>query len=124
MKTRSTLILAISLIFAGPALANDEHHPEKAAAAKGAPAAPAAPAATVTPPATVKKMQDNVRKMQAQLDRASQAKTEGERRQAMDEHMRTMAENMRLAGGAPSAMMDCADMHGGMMGSLPAAPAK
>lgn len=121
MTTRSTLILAMTLIFAGPTLANDEHHPEKAAATKRA---PAAPAAAVTPPAAVKRMQDNVRKMQAQLDRASQAKTDGERRQAMDEHMQTMAENMRLAGGMPSGMMDCADMHGRTMRSAPGAPAK
>lgn len=116
MKTLSTLAMAISLIFAAPAFANDEHHPEKAPAAKTA----SAPA-DANVPATVKKMQGNVKKMQAQLDRVSKAKTDDARQKAMAEHMQTMQENMHLARGMQSDMMDCEAMHGAMMGKTSSA---
>lgn len=106
MKTLTPLALAISLLFVAPSFANDAHHPDKAAASSAAPS-----------PATVRKMQDNVRKMQTQLERAGKAKTAEARQQAMAEHMKTMQENMQLASGMMDEGMDCAAMHGKMMGA-------
>jgi len=99
--------IAASLAFATPAFAEDAHHPEQAQETGAAPAESAAEAAK-----TVQKMQDNVKKMPAQLDRIAAAKTDEERQKAMAEHMRTMQENMKMAGG----MMGCPMMGGGMMG--------
>jgi hypothetical protein len=103
--------IAASLAFATPAFADDTHHPEKGQEAKVASAKPAAKTAP-----TVQKMQDNVKKMQAQLDRIAKAKTDEERQMAMAEHMQTMQENMKLARGMQAGMMDCPMMEGGMMG--------
>jgi hypothetical protein len=62
-------------------------------------------------------MQDNVKKMQPQLDRIAKAKTDAERQKAMAEHMQTMQENMSMARGMQAGMMmDCPMMEGGMMG--------
>lgn len=113
MKTLSTAAMAISLLVAAPAFAVDEHHPEKAQETKAAPAKPKADT-----PATVKKMQSNVKKMQAQLDRVAKAKTDDERQKAIAEHMLTMQENMHLARGLQTGMMDCSTMHGGMKGGM------
>ncbi len=99
--------MAASLAFAAPVFADDAHHPEKAQEAK---------AATARPEQTVRKMQDNVRKMQGQLDRIAKAKTDDERQKAMAEHMQTMQENMMMARGMQAGMMGCPMMEGGMMG--------
>ncbi|MCM2307186.1 MAG: hypothetical protein NDI91_06940 [Sulfuritalea sp.] len=100
--------IAAALAFSAPVFADDAHHPEKAAEAKGAPA-PLAP--------QVKKMQDNVKKMQSQLDRVAKARSDAERHKAMAEHMQTMQENMGMARGMQAGMgADCQMMHGGMMG--------
>ena len=104
--------IAASLAFAAPVFADDAHHPEKAQEAKGAPAKPAAKA----PEQAVKKMQDNVKKMQGQLDRIAKAKTDDDRQKAMAEHMQTMQENMMMARGMQAGMMGCPMMEGGMMG--------
>ncbi len=99
--------IAAALAFSAPVFAEDAHHPEKAAEAKGAPA-------QLAP--QVKKMQDNVKKMQPQLDRIAKAKTDAERQKAMAEHMQTMRENMKMAHDMKAGMMDCPMMEGGMMG--------
>ncbi|MDO8788450.1 MAG: hypothetical protein Q7J42_10320 [Sulfuritalea sp.] len=99
--------IAASLAYAAPVFAADAHHPEKAAEAKSAPAQPAP---------QVKKMQDNVKKMPAQLDRIAKAKTDEARHKAMAEHMQTMQENMKMAHEMKAGMMDCPMMAGGMMG--------
>ena len=99
--------IAAALAFSAPILAEEAHHPEKAADAKSAPAQPAP---------QVKKMQDNVKKMPAQLDRIAKAKTDEARHKAMAEHMQTMQENMKMAHDMKAGMMDCPMMEGGMMG--------
>lgn len=99
--------IAASLAFAAPVFADDAHHPEKAAEAKSAPAQPAP---------QIRKMQDNVKKMPAQLDRIAKAKTDEARHKAMAEHMQTMQENMKMAHYMKAGMMDCPMMEGGMMG--------
>lgn len=112
MKSLSTIAMAISLIVAAPAFANDEHHPEKTQAAKTT-----VSQANTDLSATVNKMQGNVKKMQAQLSRVGKAKTDEARQKAMTEHMLTMQENMHLASGIQDGMMDCETMHGAMMGT-------
>lgn len=114
MKKLSTIAMAISLLLAAPAFAVDEHHPEPAPSNQAA-AKPGAQA-SVDAPATVKKMQGNVKKMQEQLKRVATAKTDNERQKAMAEHMATMQENMHLAKGLQADAMDCSSMHGGMHG--------
>ena len=105
--------IAASLAFASPAFAEDNHHPERAQEAKSA--APAKPA-TKASLQDVGKMQDNVKKMQSQLDHIANAKTDDERQNAMAEHMQTMLENMQMARGMGAGMMGCPMMGGGMMG--------
>lgn len=95
--------LASALAMPLPLLADDAHHPDKAAAP-----------AKASPEQTVKKMQGNVKKMQAQLDRLGKAKNEAEADAILAEHMQTMRENMMLGRGM--AGMDCQMMGGGMMG--------
>lgn len=112
MKRLTLTALAASIAFSFPALAEEAHHPEKAAAAKPVAAQPAE--------ASVTKMQGNLKKMQAQLDRVAKAKTPEERQQAMAEHMKTMHENM-MAGKAMmmGEGMGCPMMKDGMMGGMP-----
>jgi len=98
---------AVALAFTAPVFAEEAHHPEKAGEAKSAPAQPAP---------QVKKMQDNVKKMPAQLDRIAKAKTDEARHRAMAEHMQTMQENMKMAHDMKAGMMDCPMMEGGMTG--------
>ncbi|MBK8637022.1 MAG: hypothetical protein IPN92_01640 [Chromatiaceae bacterium] len=98
--------IAASLAFAVPVFADDAHYPQQAQETGTAPVGPA----EVAP--SMEKMQDNVKKMQAQLDRIAAAKTDEERQKATAEHMQTMQENMKMAGG----MMGCPMMEGGMMG--------
>lgn len=108
MKKIAMTAIAAALAFSAPVFADDAHHPEKAADARSAPA-PLAP--------QVKKMQDNVKKMPAQLDRIAKARTDAERQKAIAEHMQTMQENMGMARGMQAGMMmDCPMMEGGMMG--------
>ncbi|MEO8118589.1 MAG: hypothetical protein ABI606_04610 [Rhodoferax sp.] len=107
--------LAAMLAFGTPAFAEDAHHPETAPGAKSVPAKPA----VKNPTQAVQKMQDNVKKMQPQLDRIAKAKTDEERQKAMAEHMKTMQENMMMARGMQADTMGCPmmdDMGKGMMG--------
>ncbi len=53
-------------------------------------------------------MQNNVRKMQSQLNRIAKAKTPAARSKAIGEHLRTLHENMRLAHSLEAGKgMDC-----------------
>lgn len=104
---KSTYLLAAALAMPLTVVADDAHHPDQAAA-------PATTPAKAAPEQTVKKMQGNVKKMQAQLDRLGKAKNEAEAQAVLAEHMQTMRENMMLGRGM--AGMDCQMMGGGMMG--------
>jgi hypothetical protein len=114
MKLTIPIAVSTAFIFAaGYAWGVDEHHPDaKAPTAKSAPAsAVKAPA----PAATVRKMQDNVKTLQGQLDRIAKAKTDEERQRAIADHMKTMQENMGLARSMqPEMKMDCPMMGSGM----------
>lgn len=120
----TTFVLAFGATNAG---AVEEHHPDAASGAT--PPAGATSTADVGP--TIEKMQENVRQMQSQLERAANAKTDDERRAALVEHMRTMQANMMLGrsmmmgamggyptmgGGAGSGAMRPGMMGPGMMG--------
>ncbi|NMG30004.1 hypothetical protein [Aromatoleum evansii] len=106
MKSILIAAMAASLGLAVPAYADDAHHPEQAAAAAQAPAD--------APAQTLQKMQDNVKKMEGQLDRVAKAKTDEDRQKAIAEHMLTMQENMTLARGMQGGMMGCPMMGSGM----------
>lgn len=105
MKRKTSLAAALlaSVMFAAPVIAEEAHHPDKAPAAQ----APVPP---------LKPMQDNIRKMQGQLERLGKAKTADERQKLLAEHMRTMQENMSMARSMQSGMMNCPMMQGSMMG--------
>lgn len=103
MKTFATTLLTMSALLAAPAFAEQAHHPEQTGAAAVVQAAP-----------TFERMQDNLKIMQGQLQRAAEAKTDEERLQAMTEHMQTMRENMGMAQGMQGGMMNCPMMQGGM----------
>ena len=97
---------AVSLILpaSAAALAVEEHHPDQ----KGAPAKSvpkdAKPKGVGMP---MGKMQDNMLKMHEQMHKIMQAKDPRERERLMQEHLKTMQENMKMMGGM---------MGGGMMG--------
>ncbi|WP_323002682.1 hypothetical protein [Denitromonas sp.] len=105
MKTLATTLLSMSVFLTVPAFADQSHHPEQAAAEM--------PASV-----TFERMQDNLKIMQAQLQRAAGAKTDEARQKAMAEHMQTMRENMGMVQGMQGGMMACPMMQGGkgMMG--------
>jgi len=89
-----------------PAFAEESHHPAQPG---GAPTTQAQADGK-----TVQKMQDNLGRMHTQLQRLAKAKTADKRQKLMDEHMKTMQENMGMAKGMQSGMMDCPMMQGGM----------
>ena len=117
MKNLAMTALAAALAFGLPAFAEDAHHSETAPGAKSAPAKPA----VKNPSQTVQKMQDNVKKMQPQLDRIAKAKTDEERQKAMAEHMQTMQANMQMTRSMQADTMGCPmmeDMGKGGMGMM------
>lgn len=108
MKTVTMTILAMSALLAAPAFADSNHHPVRGADAVGKPAS-----------AMFERMQDNLKIMQAQLQRAAGARTDQERAQAMEEHMLTMRENIGMAQNLRGGTADCPMMQGGaMMGMM------
>ena len=100
---KTLIAIAMTLALATPALAEDAHHPDQAPAA----------AAQATEKA-VPKMQENVKKMEDQLERLAAAKTPEERQKLLMEHMQTMRENMMM--GQQIAMGDKGCPMMGMMG--------
>ncbi len=99
---------ACALAFASwNVLAVEEHHPGQAQSAK-------APAPDTGK--TVQKMQDNVKKMQGQLDRIAKTKDAKERQKLLQEYMHTLQDNMMASKGMMAGMMDCPMMKDGMMG--------
>lgn len=109
LKTRTATAIAAAFLLAGPVLADDVRPPEKAASASKA----------LSQAQAVKRMQENVTKMQAQLARIGAAKTDEDRQKAMADHLQTLRENMMIARGLQSAIGPCPMMGngGGMMGN-------
>ena len=85
------------------------------AAAQTAPKAEGKPAAMDMDKQTVQ-MQENIKKMQQQMDRIHQAKDPKERHELMDEHAKTMQENMQMMRGMGGPMM--MDTMGGQKGGM------
>lgn len=110
MKTITLSVIAASIALAMPALADDAHHPAQPG---GAPTTQAQPDGKA-----VQKMQGNLSVMQKQLERLGKAKTAEESQKLMDEHMKIMQENMGMARGMQSGMMDCSMMGKGGMGMM------
>lgn len=110
MKHMTFIVVAITATFGftAPAFAVDEHHPENVAAPPKAP--------DQSSQVTVKEMQENVKKMRAQLDRVANAKTDAEKQKVLAEHMHTMQDNMKKARSIEGSMgMGCPMMGKGMM---------
>jgi hypothetical protein len=105
MKRATTTLLLIALGLTAPVLADDAHH-----------AQPAPDAAAAAPEQTVKALQDNLRTMQTQLDRAAQAESDDVRQKVLAEYMQTMQESMKMARGMQAGMKGCPMMEDGMMG--------
>jgi len=102
---------SIALAFAAtPVGAVEEHHPE----AKAGSMPPVSATASPEVGRIIEKMQENVRQMQSQLERAAMSKTDEERRAALADHMRTMHANMMLG---RSMIMAAADGHPAMEGA-------
>ena len=125
MKTMKMVVWVAALGVASQlAFADESHHtnPPKAAAQAG----------TATGAAAIGQLQDNAKKMQAQIDKIAKTKDAKERQRLLQEHMRTlqdsmmqgkqamMAEGMPMGGQGGMGMMDCPMMGGkggmGMMG--------
>jgi hypothetical protein len=100
-------MLASTFLAWQPALAVDAHHPDQ----KAGTAAPAAEQ-------TIQKMQANTRKMQTQLEKVAQSKDPMERQTLMQEHMKTMQENMMMAKGMMGADCPSGGMGMGGMGMM------
>lgn len=110
MNAKTNLaLLALGLGLSVPAFANDEHHPEKAAAAPVAAAA--------APKADTKAMEANAAKLQAQVKRIAKAKPGPERDKLVAEHLHSLHEGMEIAKGMTSGMgMETCPMMDGKMG--------
>lgn len=125
MSRLSLLALLIAALTAAPALAVEEHHPDRNPAAvtpAGAMSAPEAPADVAK---SVEKMKSNLEKMQQQLDRIAVNKAPEERRKLLQEYMQTMRENMMMSqslmiggAGAIPGMDVMGGMRSGMMGMM------
>ena len=96
--------LMLSALAMQPVLADDAHHPDQKAAA--------APAADQT----IQKMQANTKRMQSQLEQMAKSKDPAQRQKLLQEHMRTMQENMMAGKSMMGGTMDCPMMKDGMMG--------
>lgn len=104
-------MFALSALLSTPIFAVDAHHPEqKADASKAAAAAPADTGKTI------QKMSGNLKKMESQLEKLGKAKTPEERQELLQEHMKTMKENMMMGRSMMAESMGCQMMGPGMMG--------
>lgn len=111
----SLSVLALCVGLSAPALAIDEHHPEKAVGAKPAEATAQVP----KPSADAKAMEANTAKLQAQAKRIVKAKPGPERDRLVAEHMHSLREGMEMARGMMSGMkMEGCPMMEGMPGGM------
>ena len=103
-------VVAGLLIGAPVVYADDAHHPDQ----QGQTSKVTAPVSADGDKAA-QKMQENVKKMQAQLDKIQKTKDPKARQKLMMAHMQTMRESMMLGESMMPGMMDCSMMKGGMM---------
>lgn len=111
MKTRNLAVLIAAIIFAsGNVLAEQSHHPD------GAPASQQSGmgmmgGGMMMDGKMMESMQENMKKMQAQMAEIRNTKDDETRERLMDEHMQAMDEGMSMMRGMGGGMMQ------GMMGS-------
>ena len=104
-------VVAVLFMSAPGVHADDAHHPDQPDRTDKVAAPASADGEKVT-----QKMQENEKKMQAQLDKVRKTKDPEARQKLMMDYMQTMHENMMLGRSMMHGMMDCAMMKGGMMG--------
>ena len=105
MKTIAAVIAA-TLLPISLAWAVDAHHPDKTAAADQTPPSQAQrkdAGASAMP--MMPMMQDNMKKMDAQMNKMQQAKGPKEKKKLMQAHMQTMQEQMKMMQGMMSGNM-------------------
>ena len=126
---RKTLSIAIvaGLVWAFPAAAVDEHHPEQQKAASTPNAPNDAKTQQKLVPAASKSdstdaqhgmpmgMMGNMEKMQQQMEKIQATTDPKERQKLMQEHMQSMQENMKAMRGMGGPMMMGSGQPGGMM---------
>lgn len=110
MKSILITTLVSGLALAPAVFANDAHHPDRDRSAMSA----ASPAGQLPADQAARLMQENVKRMQEQLENVHRAKDPAERERLLAEHLQTMHENMALGRsmmqGGSAGMGD----HGGM----------
>lgn len=89
MKRILIASLVSALTVAPLAYADDAHHPDRDPSAATSPAQPPVDQSAL-------RMQENVKRMQSQLDRVRKAKDAKERERLLADHMQAMRENMAL----------------------------
>ena len=92
MKAILITTLVSGLALAPAVFANDAHHPDKDRPAMSA----ASPSGQLPADQTASLMQENVKRMQEQLENVRRAKDPAERERLLAEHQQTMRENMAL----------------------------
>jgi hypothetical protein len=123
MRKSLAVVIVAGLVWALPAAAVDEHHPEqtKPASAPGAKVGTKAPPvqSTTSPksaPTAAQSgmMMENMEKMQRQMEKIQATTDTTERKKLMREHMQTMQENMKAMHDMGGQMMTGGGQHGGM----------
>ena len=104
-------VVAVLFMGASGVHADDAHHPDQPDRTDKVAAPASADGEKVT-----QKMQENEKKMQAQLDKVRKTKDPEARQKLMMDYMQTMHENMMLGKSMMHGMMDCSMIKGGMMG--------
>lgn len=108
---RSILCAAVAAIaLSAPTASAKDTKPAPAGSASGK------PAAGMDMDKQMAQIQENVKRMQLQMDRIHQAKDPKERHELMDEHAKTMQENMQMMRGMGGPMM--MDTMGGQKGGM------
>lgn len=102
MKVRNLALLVLSLGLSIPAIANDEHHPEKSASPSVATPSVALPAPATN--ASAKPLAANAAKIQAQAKRIAKTKPGPERDKLVAAHIHSLHESMEMAKGMMSGM--------------------
>src|SRR5262245_35064809 len=127
MKKSVMIITIASVLFASWLVSADEaHHPEQAQQGK-APQAATSPEPSTDMSAQQQSMKENMKKMQAEMEKIHQTTDAAERQKLMQAHMQSMREQMtmmRSMGGSmmrddpktsQKTMADCMDMMQMMM---------
>lgn len=114
--TLRALALAAVILSPSAALAVDEHHPADGKKS-AAPAKPSGTPPSAGSPDSRAAMQQRMQTMQQQMDRIHKTTDPKERQKLLDEHYRTMMENMKAMRGSGGPMSMGMKMHGDAKGA-------